>query len=332
MSKRIGFVILSHNNPHQLRRLVRCLQRIYDNPPIAIHHDLGQSPLRPDDFPPNAEFVVPHTPTRWGQFSVVIAAIRAIELLYRNATPDWFFLLSGADYPTMPAEKVLGELASSTADALLDYRRVPSLSDASHKHLFRIRLSRYFIEVGTWRFDQPYPPPDNPELEHFEVSNNLVLAWRRYIGIHAMVPVIRSGPRIGRYTLYLPFEDWSRPFTDDFKCFYGDHWFAGNHKVVEILLNPTDKHMKLRRHLRFRPSAEECYYHTILGNDAGLKISRATRRFADWSQSAGGLLGGAHPKVLAINDLPTIISSKSYFARKFAPDSPVLDEIDKLLS
>ena len=43
---RIGFVILSHNNPQQLRRLVLCLQQAYDNPPIAIHHDFGQSSLR----------------------------------------------------------------------------------------------------------------------------------------------------------------------------------------------------------------------------------------------------------------------------------------------
>ena len=51
MSKAIGFVIISHNYPQQLLRLVRCLQRNYNNPPIAIHHDLGQSQIRRDDFP-----------------------------------------------------------------------------------------------------------------------------------------------------------------------------------------------------------------------------------------------------------------------------------------
>jgi hypothetical protein len=143
-------------------------------------------------------------------------------------------------------------------------------------------------------------------------------------------PVIRTGPRIGRYTFYLPFEDWRSPFTGHFKCFYGDHWFAGNHKVAEILFNPTDQHMQLRRHLRLRHNVDECYYQTVLGNTLGLKISKATRRFAEWSQSAGGP-HGSHPKVLSLNDLPAIISSKAHFARKFAPESPVLDEIDKML-
>ena len=64
-----------------------------------------------------------------------------------------------------------------------------------------------------------------------------------------------SGPRLGRYTMYLPFDDWRAPFTPDFKCFYGDQWFAGNQKAAEILLNPTDKQMQFRRHLR---SSERC--------------------------------------------------------------------------
>jgi hypothetical protein len=332
MSKRIGFVILSHDNPQQLRRLIRCLQQVYDNPPIAVHHDRSQSQLHQSDFSSDVKFVIPHVKTRWGQFSIVTAASRALKLLYQNATPDWFVLLSAADYPTMPAEKVLEELTSSGMDALLDCREVPNLSEFSGKNVFRLQISGYSVDVGVLRIDQPYPTPENPALKHFALSSNLALAWRRYIGCNVWFPIIRSGPRIGRYTLSLPFEDWRSPFTPFFKCFYGDHWFAGNHRVAETLLNPTDEHMRLRRHLRFRPNVDECYYQTVLGNTPGLEISKATRRFVDWSQSAGGPLGGSHPRVLGLNDLQAIISSESHFARRFAPDSPVLDEIDKLLS
>jgi len=330
MSKPIGFVVLSHNNPHQLQRLVRCLRRVYDNPPIAIHHDIGQSRIRSDDFPSDVKFVVPHVKTGWGKFSLVAAALRALELLYQNAAPDWFILLSAADYPTMPADKVLEELASSGMDALLDYREVPNLSDFSHAR--RLRISRYSVDVGVLRFDLPLPMPENPALKHFVLSSNLAIAWQRYIGLHVWLPVIRRGPRVGRYMINLPFEDWRSPFAPDFKCLYGDQWFTGNRKVAEILLKPTDQHMRLRRHLRFRYVADECCYQTVLGNTPSLRISKATRRFVDWSESAGGPHGGSHPKVLSVNDLSAIISSKSYFARKFAPESPMLDEIDKMLS
>ena len=212
------------------------------------------------------------------------AALRALELLYQNATPDWFVLLSAADYPTMPADKVLEELTSSGMDALLDYREVPNLSEFD-RDAFRLQISGYSVYVGVLRIDQPYPTPENPALEHFVLSSNLALAWRRYIGCNIWFPVIRSGPRLGRYTFFLPFEDWRSPFTSYFKCFYGDHWFAGNGKVAEILLHPVDEHWQLRRHLRFRPNVDECYYQTVLANTRGLKISKATRRLADWSQA-----------------------------------------------
>jgi hypothetical protein len=332
MSIEIGFVILSHNNPHQLRRLVRCLQRIYDDPPISIHHDFGQSSLSQLDFPPDVQFVAPHLKTRWGKFSLVDAALRALKLLYQKTTPDWFFLLSAADYPTMPARIVRNELASTGADALLDCREVPTLSDPRHKITYRLSISKYHVSLTSARFDPPLSAPDNPSLKHFVLPRNVELAWRRYIAFKVWCPIIRSGPRIGRFTMYLPFEGWRLPFTPDFKCLYGDQWFAGNRRAAEILLNPTDKHMQLRRHLRSRNDvSDECYYQTILGNARGLKISNATRRFSDWTESAGGPQGGPHPKVLGFDDLPAIISSKAYFARKFAPTSPALDEIDKML-
>src|SRR6185437_7916742 len=124
MVKKIGFIILSHSNPSQLLRLVRTLLKAYDEPSIVCHHDFGQCPFSPDDFPSSVQFVSPHVPTRWMQFSIVAASLAALELLYRNATPDWFFLLSGTDYPTMRSETVIQELASNEADALLDYREV----------------------------------------------------------------------------------------------------------------------------------------------------------------------------------------------------------------
>lgn len=48
----------------------------------------------------------------------MVAASRALRLLYQNAAPDWFILLSGADYPTAPAEKVVKELKSSGMDVV----------------------------------------------------------------------------------------------------------------------------------------------------------------------------------------------------------------------
>ena len=259
MSKRIGFVILSHSQPQLLCRLVLCLQKIYDNPPIAIHHDFEQCPIRQDKFPSNVKFVSPHVKTRWAQFSLVVAAMRALDLLYQTSEPEWFFLLSGADYPVLSANIVNQELLSNKVDALLDYREVD-------------QNGRDFICSA----------PQNPALKHYASPDNIGLAWRRYVGLNIWLPVIRKGPRIGRLTLYPPVRDWKSPFDRDFKCFYGDQWFAGNYKVAQILLSPTEKHLQLRSYLQMRTVADECYYHSVLGNSQGLKISTSTRRFSEW--------------------------------------------------
>lgn len=295
MSSEIGFVIVSHNYPQQLLRLVCSLQRFYDNPLIAIHHDVSQSPIRYGEFPPDVKFVAPHTKTRWGHFSVLTASLRGLELLYANAQPKWFFLLSGADYPVMPADMVLRELSKNEVDALLDYREVGSLE-----------------------------PPDNPALWQFCRAENAELARRRYVAWRLCLPVVRRGPRIGAKCLYLPIRSWGAPFNSQFKCFFGDFWFAGNSKVASVLLNPSKRHVQLRRHLRLRQCPEECYYHSVLANTPSLKISKATRRFAQWD-------GGAHPKFLDMEAFPAIIRSNAYFARKFLHNAPVLDEIDRLL-
>lgn len=331
MSAPIGFVILSHNHPQQLLRLVRCLQRIYDNPPIAMHHDFAQSPLRREDFPSDLRFVLPPVNTQWGKLSTVMAVLRAVALLYESAAPDWFFLLSGADYPVTRAETVLAELASNTADALLDYRDVPTLSDGSLKIGRGLEISKYSIDLGTLKFAPP-AEPENPALWHFGMPENVTLAWRRYLGFRLWAPVLRKGPRVGRYMLQLPLEDGRSPFTADFKCYYGDHWFGANNKAAEILLHPNSKHLHLRRYLRRRHNVDECYFQTVLANTSGLRISKATRRFTDWSANADGEHEGSHPKTLDLSDLPAIMSSKAYFARKFAPQSPVLDQIDIMLS
>ena len=127
MSKRIGFVILSHNNPQQLLRLVRCLQRIYDNPPIAIHHDIGQSPLRRRRFPVRRPICSSAHKNRLGKvFACGCRPPNArTPLPKRDAR-----LVCLAECRRLSNDagrtKCLKTLASSQVDALLDYREVPA--------------------------------------------------------------------------------------------------------------------------------------------------------------------------------------------------------------
>ncbi len=309
----IGFVILSHRDPAQLLRLVQTLNRLYDDPPIACHHDMAQCPLDPSGFPGNIRFVDPSIRTGWAKWSVVRGFLAALRLLYADtgperAGPDWFVLMSAADYPIRRADAVRADLAALGADALIDFRQ---LGDTA--------------ESAAARFG-----PRNPELDQFESDENRIIKRRHYEGAELWLPTLRfndGGRRVrpGRHTVHLPFATPRRPFSAAFPCFYGDHWFTGNRRVAQLLLHPDAQHLRVQRHLTMRTSPDECYFQTVLCNEPGLRLERDSRRYAQWNG------GGAHPQTLTEADLPAIAASNAHFARKFAPGSPVLDRLDALL-
>lgn len=305
---RIGFVILSHRDPAQLLRLVATLNRLYDDPPIACHHDRAQSAIDNGAFPGNVRFVDPSIRTGWAKWSVVRGFLAALRLLYEHDAPDWFVLLSAGDYPVRHAAAVRADLAALDADALIDFRQT---SDTAAE-----AAARY--------------GPRNPELSHFESAGNRRLARARYEGAELWLPIVRfndGGRRVrpGRFTVPLPFAAPLGPFSRDFRCFYGDHWFTGNARVAQLLLAPTPAHLRLQKHLTMRTSPDECYFQTVLCNAPGLRLVRDNRRYAQWNG------GGAHPQTLGEGDLAAIFASDAHFARKFAPGSPVLDRIDARL-
>jgi len=57
-----------------------------------------------------------------------------------------------------------------------------------------------------------------------------------------------------------------------------------------------------------------------------LLLPQSDWRLTDW------MGGGAHPKILELSDLPAILQSEDFFARKFAPNSPLIDAIDRTLN
>jgi hypothetical protein len=302
----IGFVVVSHGEPAQLSRLITALNEYYEEPPIAVHHDIGQQALDGFNRPENVYLVDPSLSTGWAKWSVIEAALRALALLYEKADPDWFFLLSAADYPCMNPSRVRAELASTSADAFLDVH-----------HLFGGQ-ARARLEGDL-----------NPQLTQFLSEANRQLKWNHYVGAEFWVPILRrrlrGGYRLGRYTIKLPFSAPYMPFGTHYGCFFGDHWFTGNRKVAQALLATDECNQALRRHFRFRAHPDEGFYQTVLCNRSDLVICKDNKRFAEWNG------GGAHPMTLTTAEIPRALASGAYFARKFAPNDSTLDFIDERL-
>ncbi len=302
---RLGFVILSHEGGNKLQRIIDVLDREYDTPLIAVHHDFGQSVLDKSCFRSGIYWVEDWVNTGWAKWSLVEGALKAFRLLYERTNAEWFFLLSTADYPVCSAEKTREELAAATVDAFVDAR--PLISGTKGAADF----------VGN----------RNDKLSHFDSIGNRTIKRRFYCSPQWWLPIIRFKPRmrLGKLTYRPPF-DGNHPFKNGITCFYGDQWFTANRRAVMALLEPSPLNIQLQRHYRNRTQSDESYYATLLGNTKGLKISLDNRRYAEWNG------GGAHPMELTTAEIPAAISSNAFFARKLGNTPAPIKQIDDHLT
>jgi Core-2/I-Branching enzyme len=303
MKPPIGFVIVTYNLPDQTLLLCERLNAMFQNPPISIHHDFSQSSLNPSIFSRNVRFVEKWQQTGWGAMTVVDAQLSALRLLYTTEDPDWFVPLSTSDYPIQTADYILRDLMNSEVDAFMDSRR---LEDRG----------------------QPFVNEGLGELA-FQHPRYIQSAYNRYVAIPLMSP--RMAKR-----LRTPNEKWClhskflvtrlTPFDGSIDCYGGDSWFTANRRIANLLLDETPLWQTLHRHFRSRSIPEESFYHTLLGNTQGLRISPDNRRYTDWKGCY------AHPRTLGREDFPRLLESTDHFARKFPFDQELLRDLGVAVS
>jgi len=295
----IGFILLTHTRPAQILRLVQRLQSMFPGAPIVCHHDFDKCPLEPDTFP-GVDFVRPHLETSWGGMDTVTAIIASIRQLYaRSDAPDWFVLLSGADYPVKPAHRILTDLARSEYDAHIDLNRI--LPSGVDDPWVRTNFNRYFaIRLRQLYWSSRLHRPST--------------RWRRVRSRHL--------PWVHRL---MPWKN--RPFSRSFHCFCGNTWFTANRQAAAEVLDFHAHTPRLAGNYAWKGNVDESYIHCILGNAPNLNVSQEPLHYMDWAA------GGKSMKTLTRADLSAIQASGAHFARKFDPDvdSQVLDELDALI-
>jgi len=296
MAVKIGFVLITHNSPRQAIRLVSRLNSMFGHPSIAWHHDFTFCDLPLDSITTNVSLVRPHLRTSWAKFSVIEATVRAVEVLFRShSPPDWFVLLSGADYPIKSAAKIVDDLSNSRFDA--------------HIHFERISYKNYQRD---WQR----------------------LCYDRYFAVKLRVPLISRKLRPTTRTISLRhpfFAARVAPFSTDFSCFAGGQWFCANASAAEFVLEFHRTKPALANYYRRQDVhtifPEESYFQTILCN-SHLQMSQNDWRYTDWSENDGWT---QHPKTLVMEDFSKLCESTAHFARKFNADldSGILDALDE---
>jgi hypothetical protein len=275
----IGFVLLTHDNPAGAARLVRTLDRMFGDPPVAWHHDFSKCPDLPrDGWPTNTKFVTPHEVTEYCRWPNTRATLRAIEQLYAGpgaSRPEWFVLLSGACFPIQPASVIRDHFANATVDAF-------ALHDRIH-------------------------PDEVTRVWHYE-------CLRRYCERKVKLPWLtkRLLPTWKRVTVRWP--DFGRPFFPFSKarpCYAGSQWIAGNARAADSLLKTVRDWPQLSKHYARVWTPEESFIHTAWKSDPALRLENRSPTLAIFERETD-----QRPKVLTVHDLDQLAGRSELFARK----------------
>ena len=178
-------------------RLIPRLNAVYQDSPIALHHDFSQCPTE-FSLLSNVRIVEPAIATTWGQFSLVRVMLAGIERLYSgDAGPRRFALLSGAWYPAMQSDAVVSSQEKGGYDAYVHHELIDPM--APRREYQKLYVWQYF----DWTI--PY------------WGNTVVPGYRN---IKTPEVIASQSPE----------------YTGGFACYAGSKWFTARSSVAEYIL------------------------------------------------------------------------------------------------
>jgi hypothetical protein len=120
---KIAHLILAHNQPAQLQRLIKRLE--HPDADVYIHLDL-KTPA--EDYNhlkqlPNVFFVTNRVKVYWGSYNIVKATLNGFkEIIDSGNAYDFINLLSGQDYPLTSAGNIHDFLAANQGVVFMNYK------------------------------------------------------------------------------------------------------------------------------------------------------------------------------------------------------------------
>lgn len=290
-SATLGFAILSHRDPHQLARLVDRLARLYPGAPITIHHDLGQSPLEP--------------PLR----ASIERAARFVEPSIATRWGRWSLVDATI--------RTLASLARS-ADAP-EWITLLSASDypVAQPPVVLADLARAEADA----FIEAHPVSLRGPCDARTRSLR-----KRYLRQTLWLADVHPAWGSARLSLPAPLGRVIGPFGTPLALHWGPQWFTCSRRAALAIADAARTHRRLLRWMRRTHIPDEAFIHTVIMNTPELRAIPDNRRFIRWSGP-----GAKSPETLTRADLEAARASGAHFARKFNPDDPTLDDLDRSL-
>lgn len=304
MSIRIAFGIITARE--NLRAVTQLVDSIGPDHPIYIHHDFTKQ----RNFQirrPNVRFIANPLVTQWGAWQFSEAILLTMRTALKESDIDYFQLLSGSCLPVQPIEEFERFVSTEACDVNMDLMCIDEDTEAMMSHGFRLFAAsdslrqRLLRRTRRWYYDSS---------AHWVQKSGLGIRKRsedaNQTGLPARAQVARMLMQFARQGFL-----FNHPYGQIWLPYIGSTWFGCKREVAEFLTARAENDPTLA-FMRNASLADELYFHTLVGNSP-FSIGPSNHLINEFDE--------AHPRWFDIGDMPRILGSGKFFARKFTDNA-----------
>ena len=269
--------MLCHKNPKQINKLIDAL--LDDDIDIYIHVD-KKSNIVNEINSLKGIYVLPEelrVNVKWATFSMVQAELNLIYYSFNVGCYDYFWLISGEDYPIVSTKKILRKLVSNP--------KMNYINLVNSKNFVLQKRNNY-----DKRNDIYYPD--------WILNRGYIFRIIRRIWVE-----ITGGYN---YT----FRFFKRRDSIEYSFYYGSQWWCLSRYFIEYTINYLNRNPSYIDIYHNSSCPDESFFQTILMNSRFRYYRSDYLHYIDWSQNMNS------PKALTVLDIDNIYNSKKLMARK----------------
>ncbi|WP_341525179.1 beta-1,6-N-acetylglucosaminyltransferase [Nostoc sp. UHCC 0302] len=285
----LAYLVLAHNTPNHLCRLINALNSPDVHFFIHIDYKSDNLPFLEKINHQNVTFIQNRVSVYWGEFSQVEAILNLIKEALNNQNKfDYLILMSGSDYPLKSAKYINYYLTARVGTEFINLVEMPN-------------------------------PKAGKTLERFYKYQPQTLSNERFYKVIKLV----------LYVLINKVLRWRRNYKKvlgNLKPYGGSTWWVLSADACQYILSFTETNPEIVNFFKNTWSPDESFFHTIIGNSKFRTKAAKNLTFAQWKKLKNPefidmeqlqiLL--SKDKIIATN---TNTSNEFLFARKFKDES-----------
>lgn len=318
----VSYVVLCHHRAAQALRLARTIRSLSPRARVLLRHNQPTGYIdAAQAAEAGADLLVSALPTRWGDWSLVAAALEAFAHVRERHRPHWVVLISGQDYPVRRLDDWERELLQGDADAVVPGEPlVRGPFGLRPRHAADPLIMRY---THRWyRLPQPGVVPRLPR-RLVRIVRGL---WYLYLYPLQAVVTLNELPRDNGWMLGV--RRRRVPWTVDRPGYKGEQWGALSRRAVDAALD-GEAAARWQRYFATTLIPDEAYFPTVLAHTPGVRVRRSAISWLRWHDD----VTKPHPVTIDRATLAEAVASGAPFARKFDEDAVpgLLDVVDETL-